>query len=148
MAPRTLRAANALLYGTSVLLVIAAILYCAAYKDMPDWQLWGGVVLSAAATVWGLYYVTLCYRISAESVSRYSFLRCTHCLRWAELARAELEESEANGLATCRITLYPKSGAPLSLSSDVLPLDDMQELAADLRSLGLLPPKEYSTETP
>lgn len=142
MVPRTLRAANALLYGSSVLLVIAAVLYCALYKDMPAWQLWGGVVLSIGATIWGVYYVTLCYRITAEGVSAHAYLRCTRRLLWQEVEKAVQEESDANGIASCHITLHPKEGRPLRISSDVLPLDDVQELAADLRSLGLLPPAD------
>ena len=34
MTPRTLRAANAVLYATSTLLVIATVIYCAFYKQM------------------------------------------------------------------------------------------------------------------
>ena len=148
MVPRTLRAANALLYGTSVLLVIAAILYCAAYKDMPAWQLWGGVALSIAATIWGLYYVTFSYRVSAEGIRCYCFLRCTRHLPWAEVERVELEESDANGVACCHITLHVKDGKPLRISSDVLALDDVQELASDLRGIGLLPPAKASDAEP
>ncbi len=148
MVPRTLRAANALLYASSVLLVIAAILYCALYKDMPAWQLWGGVVLSLGAAVWGVYYVTLSYRITAEGVSTHAYLRCTRCLRWADTKCATLEESDANGVASCHIVLQPKEGKPLRISSDVLPLDDVQKLAADLRRIGLLPPAETPESAP
>ncbi|MBQ7022352.1 MAG: hypothetical protein IJN29_02150 [Akkermansia sp.] len=148
MEPRTLRAANALLYGSSVLLVIAAVLYCALYKDMPVWQLWGGVVLSLAAAVWGLYYVTLSYRITAEGVSTHAYLQCTRRLLWADTERITLEESDSNGIASCHIILHPKSGKPLRISSDVLPLDDVQELAADLRHIGLLPPAESQESAP
>lgn len=148
MIPRTLRAANALLYASSVLLVIAAVIYCAVYKQMPAWQLWGGIGLSVGAAAWGLYYVTLCYRITAEGVSYHSYLRCRRSLRWSEVERVELEESDAQGVASCHITLYPKEGAPLRISSDVLPLDDVQELADDLRAQGHLPPKEAASDTP
>lgn len=149
MLSRTLRAANALLYASSVLLVIAAVIYCAVYKQMPAWQLWGGIGLSVGAAAWGLYYVTLCYRITAEGVSYHSYLRCRRSLLWSEVERVELEESDANGVACCRITLYPKEGAPLRISSDVLPLDDVQELVTDLRDIGKLPaPPSSQTETP
>ena len=149
MLSRTLRAANALLYASSVLLVIAAVIYCAVYKDMPVWQLWGGVALSIGATIWGLYYVTLCYRVSAEGISHHSYLRCHRRLLWSEVERVELEESDAQGVASCHITLHPQTGKPLRISSDVLPLDDVQELVTDLRDIGKLPaPPGSQTETP
>lgn len=148
MIPRTLRAANALLYASSVLLVIAAVIYCAVYKQMPAWQLWGGIGLSVGAAAWGLYYVTLCYRITAEGVSYHSYLRCRRSLLWSEVERVELEESDAQGVASCHITLHPQTGKPLRISSDVLPLDDVQELADDLRAQGHLPPKEAASDTP
>ena len=148
MYSRTLRAANALLYASSVLLVIAAVVYCAVYKEMPAWQLWGGVALSVGATIWGLYYVTLSYRVTAEGISHHSYLRCHRRLLWSEVERAELEESDAQGVASCHITLYPQNGKPLRISSDVLPLDDVQELVTDLRGMGKLPAtQDDKTET-
>lgn len=144
--PRTLRAANALLYATSVLLIIAAIIYCAMYKELASWQLWGGIALSLGGAIWGAYYVTLCYRISPEGITRHVYLRRTRLLRWKDIERAELKETDVNSIATCTITLHPKTGTPLRLSSDVLTPDDVQELAADLRQIGLLPPAETKDE--
>lgn len=131
MLPRTLRAANALLYATSTLLVIATVIYCALYKQMPDWQLWVAVVLGVAATVWGLYYVTLNYRITAEGIARRVFLRQTHYMRWVELAQAKITETDHNGVASCTINLTAANGTTISLSSDILHLDDVQELAKE-----------------
>ncbi|MBR5893998.1 MAG: hypothetical protein IKZ13_00470 [Akkermansia sp.] len=148
MTSRTLRAANALLYASSVLLVIAAILYCAFYKEMPAWQLWGGVALSIGAAIWGLYYVTLSYRVTADEISYHSYFRCRRRLYWSEIANAELESTDANGLACCHITLHPREGAPLRISSEVLQLDEVQELAEDLRSKGLLPAAPTSDAPP
>lgn len=139
MIPRTLRAANALLYGSSVLLVIAAIVYCAFYKSMPTWQIWMAIFLGCAATVWGLYYVTLNYKITNEGISRHLYLRCTQRLNWREIERAELQQTDAGGIATCTILLHPQSGPSMRLSSDILPLDDMEELISDLRNISLLP---------
>lgn len=147
MPTRTLRAANALLYASSTLLIIAAVVYCTMYKNMPVWQLWSAVALCIAGTVWGLYYVTLCYRVTAEGISRHVYLRCTQRLLWGEVERAELEESEAQGIAGCHIILRPHSGAPLRISSDLLHLDDVQELADDLRTIGLLPAADKTGET-
>ena len=150
MYPRSLKAANALLYASSTLLIIAAVIYCAMYKEMPAWQLWSAIGLCIAGTVWGLYYVTLCYRVTAEGISRHVYLRSTQRMLWSEVERAELEESDAQGIACCNITLHPRSGAPLRISSDVLHLDDVQELAGDLRTIGLLPADKTSepTDTP
>ena len=142
MLKRTIRPANALLYASSVLLIIAATVDCAVYKELPAWQLWGVVALSIAATVWGLYYVTLCYHISAEAITRRVYLRSTHTLPIADITQASLEETDANGIASCHLTLSTAAGITLRLSSDVLNVDDVQELAEDLRTLGLLPPAE------
>ncbi len=147
MLTRTIRPANALMYASSVLLIIAATIYCAIYKELPAWQLWGAVVLSAAATVWGLYYVTLCYHISAEAISRRVYFRRTHSLPIADITQATLDETDANGIASCQITLNTSAGTTLRLSSDVLNVDDVQELAEDLRALGLLPPAEKNEKS-
>lgn len=134
MYPRTLKAANALLYASSTLLIIAAVVYCAMYKNMPVWQLWSAVALCIAGTVWGLYYVTLCYRVTAEGISRHVYLRCTRRLLWADIERIELHHTDSNGIANRTITLYPQQGAPLTLGSDVLHPDDVEELSADIKA--------------
>ena len=133
MTPRTLRAANALLYATSTLLVIATVIYCAFYKQLAEWQLWSAISMGIAATIWGLYYVTLSYRVTSEGISRHVYLRRTHCLRWAEVTHTDITETDSNGVASCTISLQTANGTTLTLSSDVLPLDDVQELATEIR---------------
>lgn len=133
MTPRTLRAANAVLYATSTLLVIATVIYCAFYKQMAAWQLWSAIGLGAVATVWGLYYVTLCYRVTSEGISRHVFLRRTHYLRWVDITHTDIAETDSNGVASCTISLQTADNTALSLSSDVLHLDDVQELAGEIR---------------
>ncbi len=138
IAFRSLRAANRGLYLGTALLVLAACAYTWWRGNAEPWQLWAAGLASLATLLWGGYYAGLRYQVDAEGVSRHTFT--THrSLRWAELASADIEERDSQGVAVCRIHLSAP-GCCITLSSDVLALDEVRELAAELREKGILPP--------
>ncbi len=135
---RSLRAANRGLYLGTSLLVLAACGYTAWRGGAAEWQLWAAGVAAVAILLWGGYYAGLRYQVDAEGVSRHTFFSHRRIL-WAELASADIEERDSQGVACCRIH-FDAPGRRLTLASDVLPLDEVQELAAELRDKGVLPP--------
>lgn len=132
---RTLRCANAQLYTGAALLVIASAIYVLCCKD----TLWQQVVavLSALITpLWAAHYAVLRYTVDSTGVTRRS-LRGTTTLRWDSLTAATLHETQTQATESCSIDL--RAGEQnMTLSSDVLPLDDVKELAEELRQLGIL----------
>ncbi len=133
---RSLRAANRGLYLGTSLLVLAACGY-AVWRGATPWQAWLAAAAALATLLWGGYYAGLRYQVDAEGVSRHTFFTHRRVL-WSELTSADIEEQESMGVAACRIHL-DSAGGRITLSSDVLALDEVQELAADLRRVGLLP---------
>ena len=138
MSYRCLRAANRGLYLGTSLLVAAACGYTLWRGEHPAWQLAAAAAAGLITLLWGSFYVLLRYEVDAEGVTRRSLLG-KRCLLWAELAEASVQEQEGMGVARCAIHLRSQGGASLCLSSDVLPLDEVEQLAADMRREGLLP---------
>ncbi len=95
------------------------------------------VVCGGLCSLWGVYYVLLRFRITETAITRIAFLRAKR-FAWQSLTGAEIEETDANGIASCKITLH-FAGVSLVLSSELLSLDALRELAADLRLAGILP---------
>ncbi len=140
MSHRNLRAANRGFYLGTILLVLAACAYGLLCKEFPVWQ--QGLICAAALCVllWGGYYVLLRYQVDARGISRYLLLAQRRCILWEELAEASWEQQEHLGTARCTIHLRAHNGTSLTLSSDLLPLEAVEELAAELREHGYLPP--------
>ena len=136
MTPRTLRAANRTLYLSCVLMVIAACVYVLLTREWPDSYRVLTMLAGLGATVWGLYYFLLSYRVDAESVTRRTLFGSKRLL-WAQLTAASLEKSDSNGVASVHINLTSPAGE-MRLSSDLLTPDDVEELAAELKENGLL----------
>lgn len=132
---RTLRCANAQLYTGAALLVIASAIYVLCCKD----TLWQQVVAVLAALItplWAAHYAVLRYTVDSTGVTRRS-LRGTTTLRWDSLTAATLRETQTQATESCSIDLQAGE-QNMTLSSDVLPLDDVKELAEELRQQGIL----------
>ncbi len=142
---RSLRAANQGLYLGTTLLVLGACGYTLWRGERPEWQLWLAAAAALAALVWGGYYVMLRYQVDALGVTRHSLLGRT-CILWEELEKATLEEQHSPGTTHCAIHLRSNNGTTLTLSSDLLALDAIEEFATDLRAHGLLPPAPEGAE--
>lgn len=135
--PRTLRAANVGLYMVCVLFVIFACAYVLFTRELSQSAAWAIVFCGALCSLWGIYYVLLRFRVNETGITRIAFFRAKN-FSWQTLTGAEIEETDENGIASCKITLH-FTGASLVLSSELLSLDALQELTADLRSAGILP---------
>ena len=132
---RILRCANAQLYIAAAILMIGAAVYVLCCKD----ALWQQIAAVAAAIItpaWAAHYAILRFTVDAAGITRRSMRGCT-CIKWAELSSATLQECHNQGTASC--TIHLQAGEQkMSISSDLLPLDDVQELAKELRESGLL----------
>ncbi len=135
---RSLKAANQGLYLGSTLLALAACAYAIMDGERPAWQQWLAGGASLVTLIWGSYYALLRYQVDALGVSRHSFFMLRERILWEELEEASLEEQDTMGTARCAITLRAKDGRTLTLSSDLLSLDALEELAADMRRQGYL----------
>ena len=132
---RTLRCANASLYLTASLMVVAAAIYVLCCKD----ALWQHITALLAITItpiWAAHYAILRYTITPESITRRSLCGSTS-LRWTELTAASLHETRNQATESCTIRLQAGETC-MSLSSDLLPLDEVQELAEELKKCKLL----------
>lgn len=132
---RTLRCANAQLYIGATVLVLAAAIYVLCSKDTL-WQQIAAVFAAIITPVWAAHYAVLRYTITPESITRRSLCGST-TLRWSELTAAGIQEQQNQGTACCTITLQAGEQS-MHISSDLLPLDDVQELAQELRAANLL----------
>ncbi|MBR5195165.1 MAG: hypothetical protein IKW48_03385 [Akkermansia sp.] len=132
---RILRCANAQLYIAAAILMIGAAVYVLCCKD----ALWQQIAAVAAAIItpaWAAHYAILRFTVDAAGITRRS-MRGSTCIKWAELSSATLQECHNQGTASC--TIHLQAGEQkMSISSDLLPLDDVQELAKELRESGLL----------
>lgn len=132
---RILRCANATLYLTAAIMMIGAAAYVLCCKDIL-WQQIAAVVAAIITPVWAAHFALLRYTVTHEGITRRSMQGST-TIKWAELTSATLHESNNQGTASC--TIHLQAGAQrMSISSDLLPLDDVQELAKELRECGLL----------
>ena len=115
--------------------MIGAAVYVLCCKD----ALWQQIAAVAAAIItpaWAAHYAILRFTVDAAGITRRS-MRGSTCIKWAELSSATLQECHNQGTASC--TIHLQAGKQkMSISSDLLPLDDVQELAKELRESGLL----------
>lgn len=132
---RTLRCANAQLYLGASLLVIGAAAYVLCCKDTL-WQQVAAVLAAILTPLWAAHYIALRFTVTEESITRRSLCGST-TLHWAELTAAELIETSNQGTASCTICL--QSGEKkMRISSDLLPLEEVEELAKELQTCGIL----------
>lgn len=132
---RIIRCANAQLYIGAAILVLGAAIYVLCCKD----ALWQQVTAVAAAIItplWAAHFSALRYTVDATGITRRSLCGTT-TLRWDHLTGATLQETSTQGTESC--TIHLQAGAvQMKVSSDLLPLETVQELAAELREIGLL----------
>ncbi len=132
---RTLRCANAALYLAASVLVLGAAIYVLCCKDAL-WQQVAAVAAAIITPVWSIHYIVLSFTITEEGITRRSLLGTT-TLQWSEITTATVQETQNQGTASCTIQLESPRGS-LRISSDLLPLEDVQDLARELRESGRL----------
>lgn len=132
---RILRCANAQLYIGATLIVLISAIYVLCCKDTL-WQQILAIGAAAVTPIWAAYYARLRYTVNETGITRHSLTGTTQ-LRWAELTAASVQEKQNQGTASCTIHLQAGSVC-MDISSELLPLDDVQELAEELRKIGLI----------
>lgn len=138
---RTLRCANAGLYICAALMVLGAAVYVLCCKDVL-WQQIAAIAAALITPVWAAHYALLRFTITHTGITRHSLFGST-TMNWADISCAEIREICTQGTASCTIHLQTNSKT-LRISSDLFPLDDVQELAAELQRCGIIPPTSLS----
>lgn len=144
LPPRTLRCANGALY----LLMGLAVAGCAAWaigsgRVAGAWHTCAALAGAALALLWGGSYTLLRWEIGPAGITHRSILR-RRCYPWANLQNAQIQQSEQNGVATCCLQFNFSNGA-LELSSQLIALDELEQLSEDLAAAGLLPQNAKKT---
>lgn len=130
-----LRPANCALYIAATLLILAAAAYSLAVH-LAWYQQLAAVLAVLIALPWGGYYALLRYELDEQGITRKSLFG-TKRIPWGEGTALTLHEEHTQ--ETARLTLRITRGEDtLALSSDILPLDKLEELVDDLRRRGAL----------
>lgn len=137
MSPRTLRAANAALYMCLALLVLAAAVYACCIRE-GLWQQGLALAGGLTALLWAAHYVSLRYTVDATGVCERRLGRGTRRLPWEELEQAELHHKRMQEVESLTLLLHSKRGFTMRLSSELLSLEAMEELAEEMRRVGIL----------
>lgn len=144
MTPKTIHCANGALY---MLMSIAAAA-CAAWAIASGrvsgvWHLAAALAGVGIAMLWGAYYALLRWEVNADGISRCLLRRRFY--PWQSLQHAQVQQSDAGGVATCCLVLRFAEGE-LELSSRLISIDALEELRDELAAAGLLtlPQKEQN----
>lgn len=148
MIARNYYCVNRLLYATSSMLVVAVCVYILHQHSWEqilelsreNYQNLLALVAIAVTLVWGGYFLLLKYSVGEEGVSK-RILRTQH-LSWEEIADIDLEEMDQGGQAQRKLSFKSSDGRVIVISSELLALEQMEELIADLREAGKLPKAE------
>ncbi len=148
MIARNYYCVNRLLYATSSLLVVAVCIYIlhqhswAQILELSSSNYQNLLALAAIVVtlIWGGYFLLLKYSLGEEGVSK-RILKTQH-LSWEEIADIELDEMEQGGQAQKKLSFKSSDGRAIVISSELLALEQMEELIADLREAGKLPKAE------
>ncbi len=134
---RTLRSANAALYGVLAVAVVVCVIVAWMMKgdEWYGWQRALVVVCGSLAVLWGGYYTL--YRVHVDATGVEIGTLCMRRYKWQHLRSARVCESELMGVAQCAIFLSFSSGGEIEISSSLLNLEDVQNLLAEWRARGL-----------
>lgn len=94
------------------------------------------VLALLVTAIWGGYFLLLRYRVDEQGISK-RILRSQE-LRWDEITEIDLQEIEQNGQAHKKLSFKTADERSLSISSELLSLENMEELISDLREAGKL----------
>ena len=133
---RIIRCANAQLYIGAAVLVLGSAAYVLCCKD-ELWQQMVAILAAVCTPLWAAHYAALRYTVTREGITRRSLIG-TASIHWADLSNASITETSNQGTASCCIHLQAGT-VSMKISSDLLPLEEVQNLAKELRECGLLP---------
>ncbi len=137
MSYRVLRCANGTLYMGFVLGIIAAAAYVCATKLTDFWEISAVIFFTLIAALWGGFYYFLRIRIDETGITR-SILFYKEHIDWANIKNAEVRQLQSPGTEACTIILTSPT-VTMTISSDLLPLTQVEELADELKNNGILP---------
>lgn len=127
--------ANRALYIAATLLILAAAAYSLAVH-LAWYQQLAAVLAVLIALPWGGHYAFLCYELTEQGMTRKSLFGKTF-IPWGEGTTLSLHEEHTQ--ETTRLVLRITRGETVQeLSSDILPLEQLEELVDDLRKRGAL----------
>lgn len=132
MTERTIRCANVGMYIAAAVLIWAAAIYVALQPEASLARQIGGAVAALIAGIWAAHYACLRFIISPVGIEQRALLRPARRIAWADLISAELKETQLQGVAGLTI-IFQSTDCSITLSSDVLPLESMEEIVAELR---------------
>lgn len=130
-----LRPANGALYIAATLLILVAAAYSLAVH-LAWYQQLAAVLAVLIALPWGGYYALLRFVLDERGITRKSLFGTTF-IPWGEGTQLTLHEEHTQETARTVLTIT-RGEKKLELSSDILPLEQLDELVADLRSRGAL----------
>lgn len=132
---RVLRCANAQLYIAATIMVLAAAIYVLCCKDALWQQLTavGAIIITPA---WSACYAALRITVDSTGVTRRAITGSTR-INWNELTTATLHTTNTPGTESCCIELSDGK-TNITISSDLFPLEEVQELAQELKECNLL----------
>lgn len=128
-----LRPANRALYIAATLLIIAAAAYSQAVH-LAWYQQLAAALAVLIALPWGGHYALLRFVADEKGITQKGLFGSKH-VPWGEGTRLQLLEEHTE--ETARLSLLITRGEDcITLSSDILPLEQLEELVADLRRRG------------
>lgn len=125
------------MYAAITLLVVAATIYVWCTEPQSTRSIIA-TVAAGGAVIWALHYIFLRYRIDADGVSEHGVLRRTKSIRWSDVTEAKLEEVQLQGIAGLTIIIQ-SADTTIDISSKVLSMEAVEELAEELKTAGILP---------
>lgn len=125
------------MYAAIALLVVAADVYVWCTESNNTTRCIAATVATLMAVIWALHYVVLRYRIDAAGVSEHRLFRRVRRIRWTELSSARVEELQLQGIAGLSIIIQSPD-TTITISSNVLSMEAVEELAEELRKNGIL----------
>lgn len=111
-------------------------MYTVLTRELSPLYLAGIIAAGCVSALWGLHYFILRYTVDELGITVRS-IRGKKRLLWADVTGASLDKTDINGVASLHIILTHPAGQ-LRLSSDLLPMDDLELLSEKLKKIGLL----------
>lgn len=137
ITPRTLRCANGSLYLAMAICTIAAAAYAIACGRLHEpWHIAAAAGGGLLALLWGGYYAALRYKTDATGLT-HTLLWSSRSYPWASLVSCTSQSTETRGVARCALNFIFTEGS-LCISSDLFPLEDVQDLRQELIEAELL----------
>lgn len=145
MTERRYYCVNRVLYVCMSLIVLGICIYTLLGKDwaaviaqpLEYYQVYLAILGGLAVSLWGAYFALMFYEVNEQGVRRGGI--CPYFFKWDELQSIDVEQMDTGGQAQCKLLFITKTQGTRSISSELLSLEDMEELLRDLRAWGCLP---------